>query len=88
MCPVEDEEEKGEKNRKNLLCVCVSEFFVAQWSSMGVNVFQTANYYKLLAIRRFSYGERLVSVSCVSDASPFEWIFSPHLLRRNKYSYC
>ena len=46
---------------------------------MGVNVFQTANYFKLLAIRRFSYGERLVSVSFVSDASPFEWIFSPQI---------
>ena len=30
---------------------------------------------RFLAIRRLSYGERLVSVSCVSDASPFEWTF-------------
>ena len=34
---------------------------------------------RFLAIRRFSYGERLVSVSFVSDASPFEWIFSPQI---------
>ena len=49
---------------------------IAQWSSVGVNIFQTANYCKLLAIRWFSYGKRLVSVRCVSDASAFGWVFS------------
>ena len=43
---------------------------------MGVNIFQTAHFCKLLAIRRFSFGKRWVSVSCVSEASAFEWVFS------------
>ena len=46
---------------------------------MGENIFQTADYRKLLAIRRFPYGKRLVSVGCVSDASPFAWVFSSQI---------
>ena len=69
---------RGKKKREGKIAktICVSEFFVAQWSSMGENIFQTADYRKLLAIRRFPYGKRLVSVGCVSDASPFAWVFS------------
>ena len=73
MCPVYEGSRKGREKSHKLF---VSEFFVAQWSSMGENIFQTADYRKLLAIRRFPYGKRLVSVGCVSDASPFAWVFS------------
>ena len=40
---------KGREKSQKPLCVCVSEFFVAQWSSMGVNVFQTANHFKVFS---------------------------------------
>ena len=68
------EEEKWVKNGIKFLCV--SEFLVAQWSSVGVNIFQTAHFCKLLAIRRFSYGKRWISFSFVSEASAFEYVFS------------